>query len=276
MNLFRRSFVFAVPLFCVTCFLFLSATVFAQPTDEKTKDEQIEFARDHKSPFLTYSISGGRKIAALNSNKPKLQIWPSGKIVCGGLTEDLEAELSEKELHKVVSELVKEKKIYELSAGSIQKEIEKLEKKTFLYNVPTSKIELNLKRGKHLLEIVGSELTLQQIPKLKEMKRAREIERFLELVIARTVVGGQRQEKQVVAKINDALKAEYAKKYAAFKFEDVKFATHHKGGRKQVTFERIVEDKEEKASFRLVGRYTKGADGKESATVSRWGMPKMR
>lgn len=261
-------------------FLFLVSPVLAQPEVKDLKKDKIEFAVDKDAPFLSYKITGGRRSAlATDTGKPRLQIWPSGKLVCGGIgvgTEEFETELTEKEVAEILTELVEDRKAYDLSAESIKKEITKLEKQVYIQNATTSKIEINLKQGKHVLEIYASDFTLQQIPKLKEMKRAKEIEHFLEKVIAEAMIGGGRQEKSALKEVNKALKEQYAKKYDPFDFNDIKFATRLKGGKTQLTFERIVEDKKTKSSARLTGRYLIDADGKESASVSLWGIPKIR
>lgn len=275
MNTSKLQTAFCLLFSSIIGFLLLGGTAQAQPNDDDQKQTDIKFASNKDAPFLTYSTQGGRLARPTQGvKKPRLQIWPTGKLVCATVSSvTFEAELSEKEVKRIATELVNDKKIYDLSADSIQKEVETAGQKTYFQNVTSSHIEINLQRGKHVLDIVGSEITMQKFPDLKEMKRAKEIERFLERVIAKAMVGGQREEKKVLKKINEALKEQHAKKYKPFEFDDVKFATRIKEGRTQLTFERIVEDKETKASSRLVGRYTKKADGKESASISIWGIP---
>lgn len=265
-------------LHIVSCFVILFSVWASSAFAQSGKDDEqssIEFAPNKDIPFLTYKVKGGRRPLRGATQTPRLQIWPSGKMVCATLGADsFETELSQEDVKKLVSDLVVDKKIYDLSAETIQKAIEKTGEKVYFQNGPSSNIEINLQRGKHVLDIVSADLTLLKFPEMKEMKRAKEIERTLEQAMAKAMLGGERQQKKALKKINAALKAEHAKKYEPFKSEDVKFANRLKGGTTRLTLEKIVEDKETKSSSRLIGKYTKDADGKESVSTSIWGMRK--
>ena len=81
-------------------------------TNQDVDKNDIEFAEKRESPVIIYDLSGGYRGRAPTKNaKPRLQIWPSGKVVCGTSNpnaREIESEIDAKQLKELLQYIVKE------------------------------------------------------------------------------------------------------------------------------------------------------------------------
>ena len=154
---------------------------------------EIKFAADTEAPVITLTIFGGYRKAsdAGDAIKPRVQIWPSGKVVCPATktTQKVEGKLTQKELRELLKFIVEEKGAYALSKQLINKKIEEAGKKIYITDAPTTKIEISLERGKHALEIFAADFSIRLVPELKELKDAIAIQQRLEQIVTEIQAG---------------------------------------------------------------------------------------
>ena len=235
-----------------------------QDNDDQTAD--IEFAENKELPVITFDITGGfRGRAPAGNNKPRLQIWPSGKVVCGSSSaeiKDVQSQLDAKELNDLLDFIVNGQKFYELTDEGIKKSIADAGEKIYIADAPTSNFVVNLKRGEHKLSVYGVKFVQKQMPKLKMMKRVSAIEDRLQRVIASAKIGGEDNARSIVKFINKRLKMEYPNA-KAMTIDDLRTAQQSADGSITASFENELPDEEDNSTSRLVARYSRDENGQE-------------
>ena len=236
-----------------------------QDNDDQT--EAIEFAENKELPVITFDMTGGfrGRAPAGHNNQPRLQIWPSGKVVCGSSSaeiKDVQSQLDANELNELLDFIVNEQNFYELTDEGIKKSIADAGQKIYIADAPTSHFVVNLQRGEHKLSVYGTKFVEKQMPKLKIMKRVSAIEDRLQRVIASAKIGGKVNARPIVKFINKRLKMEYPNA-KPMTLDDLRTAQQLADGSITASFENELSDEEDNSTSRLVARYSRDENGQE-------------
>ncbi len=92
-------------------------------------------------------VAGHRPV----TTKPRLQIWPSGKVVCGSSSaeiKDVQSQLDAKELNDLLDFIVNEQNFYELTDEGIKKSIADAGEKIYIADAPTKQFRCQPETGR--------------------------------------------------------------------------------------------------------------------------------
>ncbi|MEE2826943.1 MAG: hypothetical protein VYE64_09990 [Planctomycetota bacterium] len=202
-------------LFLVACLLFAGLPVAAQDSlDELANSPEMAFAEDASQPFLVWNVSGGFRMAPPADFKPTplVTLWPDGRIRTGSDRPEVkpcDGKLTREELFQLLQFIVVQNRFYEAETDEIKSAIEQAGNGPRIADAMTSRFSLNLKRGRHNVEVYALSFQLSQYPQLEGLQRLSAIEMRLRNVVALVHLGDRAAVEAMLVEVNRELKKKH-------------------------------------------------------------------
>ena len=202
-------------LVLVACLLFAGLPVSAQDSlDELANSPEMAFAEDASQPFLVWDVSGGFRMAPPADFKPTplVTLWPDGRIRTGSDRPEVkpcDGKLTREELYQLLQFIVVQNRFYEAETDEIKSAIEQAGNGPRIAGAMTSRFSLNLKRGRHMVEVYALSFQLSQYPQLEVLQRLSAIEMRLRNLVALVQLGDRTAVEALLAEVNGELKKKH-------------------------------------------------------------------
>ncbi|MFK7767858.1 MAG: hypothetical protein AB8B55_11605 [Mariniblastus sp.] len=250
----------------------------AKPTEnsEPTKEElaAIEFDVESKEPIFEY-FKAKSFVAPTNGKKfvPDLQLFPNGRAILGGRDpriEKFDSSVSKSELTEFLNLVVNQNRFYEIDMDETEKEMKSKKAKVTIADANSQAFMVNLPKGKKEVQIYALYNAVRNYPEIKDISRLARIEKACDVIMTKIHLGDDGP--AALAVVNKACK-EHEQKIEPFVMDDLRSATRMKGGRFQVSFQRIYPAVGKTPEQRLyVIYFRKDADSKPA--ISFYGLPR--
>ena len=174
----------------------------------------IELPMDPTTVVFEYELVGGFGIRPPPGfvPTPRIRIFADGRVLCGTsnpVVANVEYQLGEEELMKFLRFVVNENAFYDITTEGTKRQMEQSDVVLRLADAPTSRIAVELVRGKHEVSCYALHDNRKPISRNRDLQRLDAIHQRSEKLRDRAYLGDDRQAARLLAQLNKQFKRDH-------------------------------------------------------------------